>query len=281
MRRMKQNPILVLFSFTLFLSSFYGQVTAQETTGTTTLQQQLTTTDTSQPYYYRINRRYFKSIWSDFKETAASPFHWQGKDWTKFAVITGAGALLATTADKPIKHMMARNHKEAFKSVTEIFEPLGNRYGPIFITGMYLVGVVSGNRRIEHASLSITRSLLISTAIYTVSKKLIPRQRPVRTDNPYDFRLPFNKKVKTYTSFPSGHSNTIFSIATACALEFKEAKWVPYVAYTIATLTAVSRVYQERHWSSDILIGASLGHFITKKVYSIEEKKRAVLRTTY
>ncbi|MEO6070400.1 MAG: phosphatase PAP2 family protein [Chitinophagaceae bacterium] len=237
--------------------------------------------DTSHPYYYRVNGTYLKSIWDDFKHVAASPAHWQGKDWAKFAVITGTGAVLMATADRPVKHMMERNQKPVFKNITDVFEPIGNRYGPLLITGMYLTGVITGNRRIEHASLSITRSLLISTAIYTATKSVIKRQRPVRTDNQYDFRLPFTKSTKTYTSFPSGHSNTVFSIATACALEFKETKWVPYVAYTIASLTAISRVYQNRHWTSDILIGASLGHFITKKVYALEEKKRMELKSTY
>jgi len=264
----------------MFLSTrSYSQDTVVTTT--TVLQDSAIKPVDDHPYYYRINGFYLESIWDDFKHTVAAPAHWQGRDWAKFAAITGTGVVLLTTADKPIKHMMERNQTSTFKSITNVFEPLGNQYGPAFVTGMYFVGLISGNRRIEHASLSIARSLLISTAIYTVSKSLIPRQRPVRTDNQYDFRLPFNKKVKTYTSFPSGHSNTIFSIATAAALEFKEAKWVPYVAYTIATLTAVSRVYQDRHWSSDILIGASMGHFITKKVYALEEKKKATLKMTY
>jgi membrane-associated phospholipid phosphatase len=146
---------------------------------------------------------------------------------------------------------------------------------------MYLTGVITGNQRIEHASLSVARSVLISTALYTASKALIRRERPVRTENPYYFGPPFTKKTSTFTSMPSGHTNTIFSIATALALEFKEAKWVPWAAYTVATLTAVSRMYQNRHWSSDLLIGASIGHFITKKIYAIEDKKRASLKTTF
>jgi membrane-associated phospholipid phosphatase len=280
---MRSNNCSPIFVFALLFSILFFSVstTAQEITDSAKVQQQSSDADTTHPYYYRINKTYFKSIWEDFKGTVASPAHWKGRDWAKFGVITGTGVVLMATADKPIKHMMERNQKPAFKSVTDVFEPLGNRFGPLFVTGMYLTGLVTGNRRIEHASLSITRSLLISTAIYTASKSVINRQRPVRTDNTWDFRVPFTKKAKTYTSFPSGHSNTIFSIATACALEFKDAKWVPYVAYSIATLTAVSRVYQNRHWTSDILIGASLGHFITKKVYALEEKKRGTLKSTY
>ncbi|HVG41430.1 MAG TPA: phosphatase PAP2 family protein [Chitinophagaceae bacterium] len=280
MRRSRRNGLLLSFCFLLITFSTI-EVKAQESRNSTSVISEATVRDTSQPYYYRINKRYFSSIWDDFKQVAVSPLHWQGKDWAKFGVVMGGAAILTATADKPVKRMMLRNQKPAFKSVTDVFEPLGNRFGPLFITGMYLTGVISGNRRIEHASLSITRSLLISTVIYTASKAIINRQRPVRTDNPYDFRLPFTKQAKTYTSFPSGHSNTIFSIATACALEFKNQKWVPFVAYSIATLTAVSRVYQNRHWTSDILVGASLGHFITKKVYAVEEKKRATLKATY
>jgi membrane-associated phospholipid phosphatase len=63
-------------------------------------------------------------------------------------------------------------------------------------------------------------------------------------------------------------------VATALALEYRETKWVPVVAYTIATLTALSRVYQNRHWTSDIVLGSALGHFVTKAVWKNNNKKQ-------
>lgn len=273
------SKFLIIFLI-LFSTRLVAQNTtdSMSTTSTYTMPAEHKDTATA-PYYYRLNGKYLGSLWTDFKGVVASPFHWKGSDWGKAAVIIGVGAGLQAWVDKPVKHMMQRNQKSSFTHVTKVVEPLGNQIGPALVTGLYLTGLISGNRRIEHAGLSVARSVLISTAIYTASKTIFRRQRPVRTDNPYLFAAPFTQT--TFTSFPSGHSNTIFSIATALALEFKESKWVPWVTYTIATMTATARLYQNRHWTSDVWIGAAMGHFITKKVYAMEEKRRPALKPTY
>jgi membrane-associated phospholipid phosphatase len=42
-------------------------------------------------------------------------------------------------------------------------------------------------------------------------------------------------------------------------------------------MTGVTRLYQDRHWSSDVWVGASLGYFVTKSVFrhhrDLEHKK--------
>lgn len=228
--------------------------------------------------YYRVNGQYLKTYWFDLKHVVSRPFHWQGKDWAKFAVIGGTAGLLFTTADKPLREMMLRNQKEFFSSVAEAAYPLGNRFPPLLLSGMYLTGVITKSRKLEHSSLSIAKSLAISTIIYTTTKSLIRRQRPTRTDDPYLFAPPFSKKG--YTSFPSGHANTAFSVATGFAMEYKDSKWVPWVAYSLATLTSVSRMYQDRHWSSDVLIGAVIGHFVTKTIYRLEDKRHRLKSNT-
>ncbi|MCK4346267.1 MAG: phosphatase PAP2 family protein [Bacteroidales bacterium] len=43
---------------------------------------------------------------------------------------------------------------------------------------------------------------------------------------------------------------------------------VPVVAYSIATLTGISRVYENKHWSSDVLIGAVFGYAMGKLIYN-------------
>ena len=38
--------------------------------------------------------------------------------------------------------------------------------------------------------------------------------------------------------------------------------WVPWVAYTFATGTALSRVDDNRHWFSDVFFGSAVGYFV-------------------
>jgi membrane-associated phospholipid phosphatase len=293
MRSFKQNPkTFIYLSFTFLLHTLYALPSiAQEVTDSAAVTAPVQSTDTSidsntsitsdtkvKPdsvpgHYYRVNGAYLKTYLTDFKSVATAPLHWKGRQWAKFAAITGATGIIMLTLDEPGQKMMLRNQTGTLSKASEVLYPLGNRFPPLMLAGMYLTSVVTKNRRFEHATLSVAKSLAISTVFYTASKAVIRRQRPTRTDDPYDFVSPFSKKG--YTSFPSGHTNTAFAVATAFALEYDDKKWVPWVAYTLASLTSISRMYDNRHWFSDVIIGASIGHFVTKMVYKQEYKRRA------
>jgi membrane-associated phospholipid phosphatase len=267
---------LLLFLFLLLAS---GGTQAQDSTQLATpvqdsiVRDTIPTTDTAAPYYYRLNGAYLKTFWPDFKHVVGGPFRWQLKDWGKAAAITGLAAGLMFTSDVAIREFMVNNQKQFFISAGRVFEPLGNNGAPLLVAGMYATSLITQNRKLEHSSLAIAKGAAISTALYVVSKQFIRRERPVRTDDPTKFGPPFSSKG--YTSFPSGHTNTMFSIATGFAQEYKDYKWVPWVAYSLATLTSVTRMYQNRHWASDIVIGAAIGHFVTKSVYKQEARRRA------
>lgn len=226
----------------------------------------------SVPYYYRINGAYLKMYPKDLKHIVTSPFRWQGRDWLKFGIITGTAGVLMFTADRPLREFIVEHQDKTLQGVSKVMYPFGNRLPPVLLAGLYATSLVTKNRRLEHTTLAATKSLAISTIIYTSSKALIRRQRPTRTDDPLNFVAPFTKKG--FTSFPSGHANTAFSVATAFALHYKDVKWVPWAAYTLATLTSLSRLYDDRHWASDVLLGASVGHFITRAIYKLDEKRQ-------
>jgi membrane-associated phospholipid phosphatase len=220
---------------------------------------------------YRINKTYLKSYITDFPKVVTAPGRYTKKDWRN-VIIVSAGAGLFFAVDGPIQDIMLANQQPFWTSVSKVMEPFGNRFPPLLIGGMYLAGVITKDRKLEHVSLMTAKSLVFSVAMYTATKALVRRQRPRYTDNPYVFKAPF-QGGKEYTSFPSGHANTIFSVATALAIEYKETKWVPILAYSIATLTGISRLYENRHWSSDVWLGAACGHFVTKALYKVEEEK--------
>ncbi|HMR84678.1 MAG TPA: phosphatase PAP2 family protein, partial [Niabella sp.] len=82
---------------------------------------------------------------------------------------------------------------------------------------------------------------------------------------------PFSKHQ--YSSMPSAHTSIAFTMATVLVQEFPQEKWLAPVAYSVASLTGISRIYHNRHWASDVVLGAALGYFTTKAVYAIERKK--------
>lgn len=63
-----------------------------------------------------------------------------------------------------------------------------------------------------------------------------------------------------YRSFPSGHTAAAFAGAEILRQEYAETSiWIPVAGYTVAALTGFMRVYNDRHWFTDVLAGAGIG----------------------
>ena len=61
-------------------------------------------------------------------------------------------------------------------------------------------------------------------------------------------------------SFPSGHSATSFAFASVVAHRYPHKAWVKWGAYALATGVSLSRYPAKKHYTSDILVGATLGY---------------------
>ena len=60
-----------------------------------------------------------------------------------------------------------------------------------------------------------------------------------------------------HNSFPSGHTATAFMGAELVRKEY--GGWWGAGAYAVATTTALMRLYNDRHWTNDLLGGAAIG----------------------
>jgi hypothetical protein len=75
-------------------------------------------------------------------------------------------------------------------------------------------------------------------------------------------------------SFPSGHSTLAFTNATVLLNEFHEtAPILAYSGYAFATTTGAFRMINNKHWLSDVLVGAGIGILVTELVYHFEPFK--------
>ncbi len=91
-----------------------------------------------------------------------------------------------------------------------------------------------------------------------VVKVALGRERPAgELDNARHFHP--GSLSDRRNSFPSGH--TALAFATAATLQDADLPVAAKVgAYGLATLTAWSRLHDERHWLSDVVGGALLGY---------------------
>jgi len=108
-----------------------------------------------------------------------------------------------------------------------------------------------------------TKAFLISGIVSYVPKCILGRSRPdeYKTVDAFDFN-----PLSGSDSFYSGHTVVVFATATVLATEYSNYTIVPISAYSLATIIGFSRVYDNRHWASDVFMGAFVGWAIGKLI---------------
>lgn len=128
---------------------------------------------------------------------------------------------------------------------------------------------LAGKKKLQKTVIIWGGSLVINSTITDQLKKSFQRHRPNTGDayNVFDWK----NGPKIHKSFPSAHTSNAFTTAAVFATVYKENKWVPPVAYGLATLVGLSRIYDNAHWSSDVLTGAAVGFLSAKLMFHAYE----------
>ena len=96
-------------------------------------------------------------------------------------------------------------------------------------------------------------SNILAGGIVGQTKRMTGRDRPDHSNN---------------RSFPSGHTETAFVSAEFLHQEFKnQSVWISIGGYSAATFVGIARVYNNKHWVSDVVAGAGIGILSTKAMY--------------
>ena len=78
-----------------------------------------------------------------------------------------------------------------------------------------------------------------------------------------------------YNSFPSGHTAAAFSGAEFMAQEYRgHSPFLRFSGYAMSTGTGVLRMYNNKHWLTDVITGAGIGILSTKASYWLFEKMK-------
>ena len=143
--------------------------------------------------------------------------------------------------------------------------------------GMKLGGMENSHKIMDMAILYVL-SNGVNGVIVEAAKYITGRERPDQSD---------------HFSFPSGHTSTAFVAAEFLHQEYKnQSVWISVGGYSMATLIGVARIYNNKHWTSDVVAGAGIGILSTKAVYWIypylqkvvgkkDKKTSAVLLPSY
>jgi len=222
---------------------------------------------------YRIAKLFVKDFGHTTADVAIYPFtQWENRDYRKAAILIGVTAFTYAVLDDPIKEWAQRTRTSHSAFFSDKFQIVGQGYlTAAAIASLEIYGLTFNQKKARRVALLSTESFIISSGICTVIKHLAGRARP-NTGADHDLWYGPNFNSKTKTSFFSGHTTAVFSVATVIAMEYKNHKWVPPTVYTLATLAAASRIHDNKHWTSDVVFAALLTHYVAKTIVRLHEK---------
>jgi membrane-associated phospholipid phosphatase len=181
-----------------------------------------------------------------------------------FAAGSVFGSYLATRADADLKV----NKKDA-KNIPWMKAP-GEVYTAIALpSAIYLTGLIIEDGEIRTTGRLLFEAMALSGATNYCLKFALGRARPYMNQGNMDFRL-FESQDK-YQSMPSGHTCAAFTSASLLAARIDKA-WAYLAFYSWAGLTGYERIRENKHWFSDVCLGAAIGVFSSYSVLNANSK---------
>lgn len=105
------------------------------------------------------------------------------------------------------------------------------------------------------------RTIILGTSYIIMSASVLSLKSITKVERP---------DGSAFNSFPSGHTATAFAGAEFLWQEYKDVSILYGISgYIIATGTGAFRIYNDRHWLTDVVAGAGIGILSTKIAYWI------------
>jgi len=202
---------------------------------------------------------------------AKAPFNFSSSDWLKtgaFVLATG----FAFALDPTVKNSVSSIHSYSIDNATGFGEKYGRSlYAGIFGAGLYLTGEIVKNQEISSTGRMVVESVVYTGLVVGLLKYTIGRARPYENEGPSEFFE--HTFTENNISFPSGHTATAFALSTVLSRKIDNT-FATIGLYGLAGLTAYQRIYDNKHWFSDVFVGAAIGYFIGTSIADSEEKRR-------
>jgi len=192
-----------------------------------------------------------------------APLHWDESDFLFFGLAAGA-TIGAMQFDNDLQDFTQSNRSRNSSIPILAGRFYGEPIVPALLASYFMVqGNSSGNRANKKIGFEIAQSVIYSTLTTQVLKMFLGRERPTYTNDNTNFTGPhFGNQ---FWSLPSGHTTIAFALSTVL-FENTDSDILKILSFAPALLTAYSRVYENRHWLSDVVLGGIIG-FTTAKFF--------------
>jgi membrane-associated phospholipid phosphatase len=213
--------------------------------------------------------------------TLSSPFRWQSEDFIMFggfSAVTAGSFLL----DDETRTVMLNNRNKVFDGLARVgFSYGAPQYAIPGAAVFYISGLIAQDEWLRTTGLMMAESLINIGIIQIPARIIAGRARPLTGEKNTSFIL-FTGYGQFRSSFISGHAAVAFSLSTILAEQIDNV-WAAIGLYALASLTPLSRLYEDKHWLSDTVIGSAMGVFIANTVinyhknYEEKEKKLSII----
>lgn len=223
-----------------------------------------------EPAFASEKRNIFSRFGRDFKYIFTSPLRLSKSDVLPLsAIFLGTFGLMVL--DEDIRDSVQDSGSNSWDEIFSFSKQFGDGRVTLPIAGIfYLAGEIFHDEKSRDTGISALESFIFSGIICSTLKVLAGRSRPYRGEGSGKFYGPTFANSKL--SLPSGHATVAFSLASVIASEY-DSLLVDISAYTIASLTAISRVYHDKHWTSDVALGAIIGTLVGRAVVYQNKKE--------
>ncbi|MEO5893661.1 MAG: phosphatase PAP2 family protein [Ferruginibacter sp.] len=132
----------------------------------------------------------------------------------------------------------------------------------VAVYSLNMAGIKGAHNLVDRSAIYLLSNIIVNSSVSGI-KKYSHQARPDGSG---------------YSSFPSGHTAEAFASAEFLRQEYKNVSvWYGIAGYAVAATTGYLRMYNNKHWMSDVIAGAGVGIASTKIAYWLYPKIKHVL----
>lgn len=204
-----------------------------------------------------------RQLGSEAVDVATAPFDIKGSGLLGTFLTAGAVGL-TYVYDGNIRSKVQNIKSKSLDKATDAGDIVGNPFLHLGLAAaVYGGAILADSPKYKDLGVRLGESLILADATTFVLKQAIGRGRPSVNGDKGSFR-PFQFKTD-YDSMPSMHTASAFAMASVLASS-TENSLAQLFYYSAATFVGFSRLYKDKHWASDIILGAVIGELCGRVV---------------
>ncbi len=214
-----------------------------------------------------------KDFYQDGKKLVTTPFHLGKRAKLHTAIFLAAGVTIYLLDDE-LAELSQKNRNSSTDNFSDFVRPYGDKLPNFLLGGIYLKGLVFKDQKAKDTAYLGFKSILFTQAMVISLKYITGRERPSGNKGAYFFKMLDFSPGQNSLSFPSGHAATAFAFSSVITHQYPK-WWVKILVYSAASSVAWSRLNDNVHFTSDVLVGSAIGWYVGTTLTKFHQKKKS------